>query len=361
MTSKLYKQSIEIILKNQGREGGYLASPSFEPYQYCWFRDSSYIAYAMDLAGQHQSAVRFYNWSANTLNRYSAKLAACINKKQRGETLVKEDFFHCRFHLSGVETPGNWGNHQLDSLGVWLWAYCRHLELNGKKSAAVINQEILFLVRDYLAALWRYPCFDCWEENGEDIHTYTLAAIHAGLASLGKLLEDEESTRISNEIKSYLLIDLVHGGIFKKSQKKNIVDASLISIAVPFSILPADDLLVKQTIDVIVRDLGYRNVGLHRFHGDVYYGGGIWILLSAWLGWYYSESGRTSQALDILRWITAQAAEDGGLPEQLCEDLYSQKECKQWRLKWNEPANPLLWSHAMYILLYLSLEKSGAL
>ncbi len=73
MTSKLYKKSIEINLKNQGREGGYLASPSFRPYQYCWFRDSSYIAYAMDLAGQHQSAVRFYNWSANTLNRYSAK------------------------------------------------------------------------------------------------------------------------------------------------------------------------------------------------------------------------------------------------------------------------------------------------
>jgi len=361
MKSKLYNQSIEIILENQGTDGGYLASPSFEPYQYCWFRDGSYIAYAMDLAGCHQSAVKFYNWSASTLKRHVAKLAVCVNKKKRGEILTKVDYFHCRFQLNGAETPGNWGNHQLDGLGVWLWAYCKHLELNRKKSAAVIDREILFLVRNYLAALWRYPCYDCWEENGEDIHTYTLAAIHAGLASLGKLFEDEESIRIADEIKSYLLIELASGGIFKKSKKRDIVDASLISIAVPFSILPVDDLLVTQTIDMIVRDLGYRNVGLHRFRGDVYYGGGIWILLSAWLGWYYAESGQASLALDILRWIEAQAAENGGLPEQLCVDLYSQEECKQWRFKWNEPANPLLWSQAMYMLLYLSLEKNGAL
>jgi GH15 family glucan-1,4-alpha-glucosidase len=54
---------------------------------------------------------------------------------------------------------------------------------------------------------------------------------------------------------------------------------------------------------------------------------------------------RTSQALDILRWITAQAAEDGGLPEQLCEDLYSQKECKQWETQMERTSESfVLWS-----------------
>jgi len=212
-----------------------------------------------------------------------------------------------------------------------------------------------------LAALWRYPCYDCWEENGNDIHTYTLASIHAGLASLGALLDDEKSRCVSKEIRSYLLDELAHGGYFRKSLKQKIVDASLVSIAVPFSILPANDLLIEQTIAGIVRDIGFDNVGVHRFFGDRYYGGGIWVLLSAWLGWFYAESGNIGPAVKILRWIEKQANADGELPEQICEDLYSVNDCLKWKTKWGEPASPLLWSHAMYLLLHLSLEKHGIL
>nr|MBI2904378.1 glycoside hydrolase [Chloroflexota bacterium] len=43
----LYRQSIEIILRNQTASGAYLASPNFPTYHYCWFRDGSFIAYAM--------------------------------------------------------------------------------------------------------------------------------------------------------------------------------------------------------------------------------------------------------------------------------------------------------------------------
>ncbi len=78
MKSTLFSQSIEIIRKYQGESGGYIASPSFKPYQYCWFRVGSFIAYAMNMAGQVESAADFFGWSANTLIRHHAMLAACV-------------------------------------------------------------------------------------------------------------------------------------------------------------------------------------------------------------------------------------------------------------------------------------------
>ena len=44
----LYHRSIDIIKENQAASGAYVASPSFPTYHYCWLRDGSYIAYAMD-------------------------------------------------------------------------------------------------------------------------------------------------------------------------------------------------------------------------------------------------------------------------------------------------------------------------
>ena len=57
----LFQRSVEIILQNQSATGAYLASPNFDTYRYCWFRDGAFIAYAMNLAGEHESAQRFHN------------------------------------------------------------------------------------------------------------------------------------------------------------------------------------------------------------------------------------------------------------------------------------------------------------
>jgi isomaltose glucohydrolase len=64
----LYQRSIEIILENQSPGGGYIASPNFPTDHYCWFRDGAFIAYAMDLASQHEGAQRFHQWVAGREN-----------------------------------------------------------------------------------------------------------------------------------------------------------------------------------------------------------------------------------------------------------------------------------------------------
>lgn len=59
----LYKHSINLILKHQLPNGAYPASPCYETYRYCWFRDGAYNAYAMDVVGHSDSAKMFFNWA----------------------------------------------------------------------------------------------------------------------------------------------------------------------------------------------------------------------------------------------------------------------------------------------------------
>ncbi|HBK59912.1 MAG TPA: hypothetical protein DDZ84_03860 [Firmicutes bacterium] len=91
--------------------------------------------------------------------------------------------------------------------------------------------------------------------------------------------------------------------------------------------------------------------GVRRYAADTYYGGGQWLLLAAWLGWYHCRMGDMEKALACLRWVENQAAEGGCLPEQVSRDLVDPVLYEPWVACWGPPANPLLWSHAMYLIL----------
>ncbi len=68
--SDLFQRSIDIILSNQAPSGAYPASPTFPTYRYSWFRDGAFIAHAMDLVGEHESARRFHDWAVSTILRH---------------------------------------------------------------------------------------------------------------------------------------------------------------------------------------------------------------------------------------------------------------------------------------------------
>ena len=48
---RIYARSQQVILENQQPGGGYLACPHMPDYQFSWFRDGSFIAYALTLDG----------------------------------------------------------------------------------------------------------------------------------------------------------------------------------------------------------------------------------------------------------------------------------------------------------------------
>src|SRR5512136_91991 len=88
----LYQRSIEIILANQSPSGAYVASPNFPTYHYCWFRDGSFVAYAMDLAGQHESAACFHTWAARAVNRRADVIRRNPGRVLRAEGAEPNEF-----------------------------------------------------------------------------------------------------------------------------------------------------------------------------------------------------------------------------------------------------------------------------
>jgi len=68
------------------------------------------------------------------------------------------------------------------------------------------------------------------------------------------------------------------------------------------------------------------------------------------------EIGQRDLAEKRLEWIERQADENGWLPEQVSQHLLSPAHYPQWLAKWGDVAKPLLWSHAMYIILYKTLN-----
>src|SRR6187549_547515 len=98
----LRQHSINLIKTLQAPTGAYPASPTFSQYGYSWLRDGMWIAHSMDVVGEHPSAAAFHTWAAKTLLRYESKVAALLEKLQRGETLADSDYLPTRFTLDSA-------------------------------------------------------------------------------------------------------------------------------------------------------------------------------------------------------------------------------------------------------------------
>ncbi|MEZ4517357.1 MAG: glycoside hydrolase family 15 protein [Chloroflexota bacterium] len=344
----LYQQSLAIIHDNQAPGGAYLACPNFPTYRYSWFRDGAYIAYAMNLAGEHDSAARFHDWAAATIVTRADAVERAIAAGQRGEVPHPADQLHTRYATNGTPGDEEWPNFQLDGLGTWLWALGQHhLQTDTLPSPAI--QTAVALVSDYLAALWRVPCYDCWEEFPDKIHPYTLAAIFGGLGAAEDLIGVSHSG-VRAEIRDFVLREGVTEGRFVKYVGGDLVDASLLGLAVPYGLVAPDDPLMIATVAEIQSTLTAGG-GVHRYAGDTYYGGGQWVLLTAWLGWYLAACNRQPEAAELLAWVEAQTTPQGWLPEQVPAALNDPATYEPWRTLWGDIASPLLWSHAKYIIL----------
>lgn len=359
IVSDLHTPDVELILANQAPGGAYVASPTFAEYRYCWFRDGAYTAYSMDLLGEHESASRFYNWATQMVAERSEQINRAIAAVAGGGVPRPEDLLHTRYTLDGRVGGGDWPNFQLDGFGTLLWGLSEHLALSRGSLSDTSRGAVESLAR-YLGALWRLPCYDCWEEFGDKVHTATLAALYGGLNAAALLLGDDAPARTAAEIKEFVLNRCVVDGSLSKFVGNPAVDASLLHVATPYRLLTPDDPLMRATVGRIESELRQDGDGVHRYAEDSYYGGGEWVLLTAYLGWYYVECGKLNEARRLLGWVEGHARTDGMLPEQVPEHLNHPAMLPVWEEHWGPIASPLLWSHAAYITLSSHLATYAA-
>jgi GH15 family glucan-1,4-alpha-glucosidase len=374
----LFEKSIQIIKQHQSETGAFVASNNFPTYQYCWLRDGSYIAHAMDTAGEYESASAFFKWVGRTIQRFSYKVDEARLRLAAGLPMGKDDLLHTRFTLDGEEVyiDDTWGNFQIDGYGTWLWALNEHVKLSGDSAILEQLKEPIEVTLRYLELTWKLPNYDCWEEHPEYLHTYSLSTVYAGFHATGEMIGTGElelknipANDLAEDVRKFILDNAVKNGrlvkYFCPSGVDSVsrlggndgVDASLLAVGMPFQMLSLDDPIFLSTIKTIEKDLRRTDGGVYRYKADVYYGGGEWILLTAWLGWYYTSLNQVDKAQALCQWIESQADENGWLAEQVSDHTLYPDHIAPWVKKWGPIAKPLTWSHAMYVILIIAINQ----
>jgi GH15 family glucan-1,4-alpha-glucosidase len=204
----------------------------------------------------------------------------------------------------------------------------------------------------YLVAAAEVPCYDCWEEHPGHRHTSTLASVAAGLRDAAALLDDAEAQERAESLQRLMLgPEHTLAGSLTRFPGDTRVDASLLWAIVPYALLPAESDITVTTIRRIRDELQVPAGGVRRYQGDTFYGGAEWILLAASLGSVAIARGDTDLAEQMRAWIEASANAAGHLPEQIADRPQSPHMLAYWQQRWGQTATPLLWSHAMHLIL----------
>jgi len=345
------RRSVEVLNEGQARSGAFVASPNFPTYHYAWLRDGAFCAHALDVVGENEASAAFQGWVARSIEAHRSMIESAIARVTAGDPPPMQEMPPARYTLDGSleQADGDepWPNFQVDGYGMWLWALAEHLD----GSLPPDLRPTVELVARYLRATWQLESYSCWEELDGGEHAATLGAAFAGLAAAARLLDDGEWAAEAERVRAALLARFVHGDRFGRGPDDERVDGSLLWLGVPFGVLPLDDPLLVATVDAVRRDLYRPGGGVYRYLGDSYYGGGEWVLLACSLGWHELRTGNAGAAEPIREWVHAQARPNGDLPEQVTDHAQEKTMIEPWVERWGPVATPLLWSHAMYLIM----------
>lgn len=356
--SKLREASIRIIKANQADSGAYIASPNFRVYNYSWFRDGAFIAEAMSVCGETESALHFHKWATRVIIDREEKVASLIRRKRQGGEIAPEEHLHCRYQVDGKESAEYWTNLQLDGFGTWIWSLGK-FRSRGNDLPLATYRAVETLI-GYLSTFWEIESYDWWEESFGHQHVANLGSIAAGLKACSTWDElSSESRKVSEDCAKAILALIYEKGLVNGRLAKWIngdgLDSSLLSLIAPFKLIDGSSSIAFSTIEAVSEELGI--FGTYRHKADGYFGGGRWPLLSCFLGLSLIEVGDTAKATEILDWVETLTNENLELPEQLESPLLFPEMRAEWIASWGEPALPLLWSHAMYLSLSSALNS----
>jgi GH15 family glucan-1,4-alpha-glucosidase len=350
--------AVAAMLACQQANGSLIASPDFEQYHYCWLRDSSFAAYALDRCGEHEAAARYHDWAGAALAGIAAQIDTATQRRLAGKPIDAHALPPARFRLDGTVAADDWPNFQIDGYGTWLWALREHLRLAGRGGLPATLRPSVQRAASYLDAFALDACYDVWEENGDGVHASTLACVYGGLSAAALLLDEPRLLGRARDVQSHVRSAAGAAGRFCKSSVSTAVDASMIWLATPFALVDDHDPLFEVTVREVIEQLTLDG-GIRRFPTDTFFGGGAWPVLTAWLGWHQARTGDREAALANLDWVAAHIDEYGRLGEQFGGDRRQPDMYRDWVARWGHPARELLWSHAMYAVLSTELGATA--
>jgi GH15 family glucan-1,4-alpha-glucosidase len=321
---------------------------------------------ALNAAGHIDAARRFHILAARRVLDHEPAMRRAIEAASAGRRPGPHDHLPCRFSGEGIAPTGDgWGAFQMDGAGLWLWALWAHARVAGPISG--LGRELVPAVgvaTEYLAALWRQPSYDAWEEHGDRLSTSTLAACLGGLLAGRRMgFGSEGAEDAVAAVRTEIAARGHRLGYFPRSDADDSVDASLLWCAPLLGAIHHDSPYWGNTMARIESDLLHGEGGVHRYAADDFYGGGEWPVLTASLGLAYIQrggNGDLERAARCAAWVEAQRAPSGDLPEQSSDHLLHPDHLPVWQQRWGPVASPLSWSHAMAILLRRALHEVEA-
>lgn len=372
---KLLKRSLLIIRTNIDRTGAIIAGCdsdvlgySRDTYCYMWPRDGALTAYALDMAGYHDTTRRFFNF--------------CLDIMKTGKESV--GFFLHKYNPDGSlgSSWHGWTDNgkkilpiQEDGTALVLWALWHHFDrFRDIEFAANQYENVVKRIGDFLASYTDpatglpLPSYDLWEEKW-GVHTFTASAVYAGLkaaSKFGLFFGDSKRSRLYEKAAEQIrqavdkhLYSRRHGRFLKSisSDESGALSADLTvdaSTYAPFyfGLFEAGDERIINTMGAIEKILSVRSPagGVARYEGDAYYmdkdvtgvPGNPWVICHLWLlQWRIAKAQNPEEleeALPMLEWVASRALPSGVLAEQLHPVT-------------GKPVSvaPLTWSHSTYV------------
>lgn len=367
----LFNRSLMTMRVHADNDGGIIASSDTDmlhhgrdTYSYVWPRDAAVIAGALDIAGYHDAARRFFTFIAKCLEP-----GGYLMHKYRSDGVLGSSW-HPWIQQGKAKLPIQ--EDETAATIVAMWRYyetSRDLEFIESLYNPFIEPAAKFMC-EYIEPTTGLPqaSYDLWEEK-YGTSTYTAAAVYAGLMAasrfaviLGK--DDDARTyqaiaqRMQSAIASVLYSEELK--MFVKHVRHtedgdlefdNTLDTSSFYGLIAFEVFDIDDPKIIAAAKTVEARLQVRSEskGYIRYENDGYYRmhdaetPNPWVITTLWMAQYYikraTKLADLKQPLELLEWTASHATTGGVLAEQMHPTT-----------RVHLSTAPLTWSHAEYVL-----------
>ncbi len=172
-------------------------------YQYVWVRDNVYVAYAHDVMGRYQEAAATVSALMSYFKKIRARFENIITHPDRSHQVMQRP--HIRFDGRDLsELDEEWEHAQNDSLGYFLWFYCRLVSSDRTRGFVQLGQEeyemlALFVLYFKTIEYWT----DCDSGHWEEVRKISASSIGTVVAGLKELQSLHRQNHINLETWTY--------------------------------------------------------------------------------------------------------------------------------------------------------------